>query len=95
MVLGVTAAIASADQMRAMALEAEKKGAAKPLIIQNVAKLNEQLQTAEKEAKSFEKLHDACQIKGLQNGIGGTSFPRRRAVCHLHTVIPVMHATHG
>jgi len=55
MVLGVTAAIASADQMRAMALEAEKKGAAKPLIIQNVAKLNEQLQTAEKEAKSFEK----------------------------------------
>ena len=55
MVLGVTAAIAAADQLRSMALDAEKKGAAKPVIIQNVARLIEQLKVAEKEEKELEK----------------------------------------
>lgn len=55
MVLGVTAAIAASEQLSSMALETEKKAAAKPILIQTVARLNDQLKTAQKDAVSFDK----------------------------------------
>ena len=64
MVLGVTAATAASDEFRAMALECEKSAASKPVLIQTIDRLDEQLRSEnnrrETKKKELTKVQKEC-----------------------------------